>query len=313
MLSFKQRYTALIQSGDYASQEGLFNCRSLLFVKVGRSKVNVYAISFGTLESKPVVSLYEKHMVLHYWPVDGSLYWKIPSFMKVRFKSIYTDRFVTFCNGTKSIFFPGMKVTYGGYPVYPYPMKHRRDTEKVLQEYREEKNAMERFYYHRKKAEERFQAAAKYHEEERFGGMHRPTRKVTVIESVDVSQLPITDVFKLENVSHRRYLIDYYGIDAILAGLDSEVVDKDVINGNPYELVVVKIPSASQFGLTRKGTYLRMVNPSTDEVHFEGVPNYDPEDIDSAEWEDILVAPTVRAALAWRDGESHYTVPRKIT
>jgi hypothetical protein len=111
MLSFKQRYTALIQSGDYASQEELFNCRSLLFVKVGRSKVNVYAISFGTLESKPVVSLYEKHMVLHYWPVDGSLYWKIPSFMKVRFKSIYTDRFVTFCNGTKSIFFPGMKVT----------------------------------------------------------------------------------------------------------------------------------------------------------------------------------------------------------
>lgn len=305
MLSFKQRYTALIQSGDYASQEELFNCRSLLFVKVGRSKVNVYAISFGTLESKPVVSLYEKHMVLHYWPVDGSLYWKIPSFMKVRFKSIYTDRFVTFCNGTKSIFFPGMKVTYGGYPVYPYPMKHRRDTEKVLQEYREEKNAMQRFYYHRKKAEERFRSASEYGPPRRYGFRE--------LINVDVSQLPITDVFKLRNVSHRQYLIDYYGIDAILAGLDSEVVDKDVINGNPYELVVVKIPSASRFGLTRKGTYLRMVNPSTDEVHFEGVPNYDPEDIDSAEWEDLLVAPTVRAALAWRDGESRYTVPRKIT
>ena len=50
------------------------------------------------------------------------------------------------------------------------------------------------------------------------------------------------DVFKLQNVSHRKYIIDYYGMDTILAGLESTVIDSDVINGNAYELLEVIIP-----------------------------------------------------------------------
>ena len=59
-----------------------------------------------------------------------------------------------------------------------------------------------------------------------------------------------------------------------------------------------------------------MVNPSTDEIHFEGVPNYDREMARSREKavrEETILKPTVKAALAWRDGETRYTVPIKLT
>ncbi len=59
-----------------------------------------------------------------------------------------------------------------------------------------------------------------------------------------------------------------------------------------------------------------MVNPSTDEIHFEGVPNYDPELVrseDELDRDDTILKPTVKASLAWRDGETRYTVPKMLT
>ena len=164
---------------------------------------------------------------------------------------------------------------------------------------------MNRLYYHRKKAAERFEAAAVF--EERRNGSKS-------LIHVDVSQLPLTDVFKLQNVSYRRHLINYYGLNAILAGLESEIIDSDVINGNPYHLVSVTFPYTN-IGMVEKGTYLRMVNPSTDEVHFEGVPNYDRSLRRRNRWNlrETLSSPTVRAALAWRDRERVYSVPKKLT
>jgi hypothetical protein len=126
------------------------------------------------------------------------------------------------------------------------------------------------------------------------------------------------DVFKLQNVSHRRYIIDYYGMDTILAGLESTVIDSATIRGNPYELIEVDIPFSNwrDLEVNQKGTYLRMVNPSTSEIHFEGVPNYDKwlaRSRDKDERDETILSPTVRAALAWRDGETRYAIPIKLT
>ena len=50
---------------------------------------------------------------------------------------------------------------------------------------------------------------------------------------------------------------------------------------------------------TYKGLYLEMINPSTGESHFEGVPN-----TDNAGWGDSLNKATVKAALTWRDNDT---------
>ena len=42
-----------------------------------------------------------------------------------------------------------------------------------------------------------------------------------------------------------------------------------------------------------------MINPSTGESHFEGVPN-----ASGAAWGNRLEEATVKAALTWRDGDS---------
>jgi hypothetical protein len=199
-----------------------------------------------------------------------------------------------------------MKLTYNGNPILPYPKIHVTQSRSVLNELRVRKNGRNRFYYQRKKAEERFEAATEF-APDRYG-FRRFVR-------VDVSQLPITDVFKLQNISYRRHLINYFGMDAIIAGLDPVVIDTDTINRNPYALVSVKFPFAD-FGQSDTGTYLRMVNPSTDEIHFEGVPNYDAslaKSRDLRRRRRTILSSTVKAALAWRDGETRYTVPKILT
>ena len=197
-------------------------------------------------------------------------------------------------------------ITYGGYLVGTIPGRVKKNTDVVINALKKRKNAMNRLYYHRKKATERFEAAAVF--EARKNGSKS-------LIHVDVSQLPLTDVFKLQNVSYRRHLISYYGLNAILAGLESEIIDSDIINGNPYDLVSVTFPY-SNIGEVEKGTYLRMVNPSTDEIHFEGVPNYDRSLLRRRNrWDhrETISSPTVRAALAWRDRERVYSVPKKLT
>ncbi len=203
-----------------------------------------------------------------------------------------------------------MKITYTGRPKRPYPKKQVQESKTALNELRERKNAFQRLYYHRAMAGKRFEAAAVFEDD---------NKRWRTPKYVDVSQLPMDDVFKLQNVSHRRYIIDYYGMDKILAGLESTVIDSDVINGNAYELLEVIIPFSNGEDGERDqiGTYLRMVNPSTDEIHFEGVPNYNKyfaSDSDR-QWarDNTILSPTVRAALAWRDNETRYTIPIKLT
>ena len=253
-------------------------------------------------------SLYEKHLKLHYWPCRYyGVFTHLSSFAKFSLNCIHELNQDTFSDGSKSIFFKGMKITYRGKPVLPYPRKYVQETKAVLQEMRERKNALQRLYYHRKKAADRFDAAAEY-KPGRYGFRR--------LVHVDVSKLPMDDVFKLQNVSHRKYIIDYYGMDTILAGLESSVIDSDIINGNAYELIEVVIPFSNREDEEELGTYLRMINPSTDEIHFEGVPNYNKSFASSRdEWDrdNTILSPTVRGALAWRDNETRYTIPKKLT
>jgi len=313
MCTFKQHYNGLTRKKKYAARETIFNSLSLIFVKITPSKVNAYEMTYWRLRNDPVVSLYENHLKLHYWPTSGHyvITRHLSSIAKFSLNCIQGQDLVTFSDGSKSVFFKGMKITYRGKPVLPYPRKYVQETKAVLQEMRERKNALQRLYYHRKKAAERFEAAAVYESEKRTWRMEP--------SYVDVSQLPMDDLFKLQNVSHRKYIIDYYGMDTILASLESRVIDSDVINNNPYDLIEVVIPFTNRGDGDgeQKGTYLRMVNPSTGEIHFEGVPNYNKyfaSDSDR-QWakDNTILSPTVRAALAWRDNETRYAIPIKLT
>ena len=270
MCTFKKHYNELPRKKKYAARETIFSTLSLIFVKITPSRVNAYEMTYWRLKNDPVVSLYENHLKLHYWPTSGyyAITRHLSSIAKFSLNCIHGLNLVTFSDGSKSIFFKGMKLTYRGKPVLPYPRKYVQETKAVLQEMRERKNALQRLYYHRKKATDRFDAAAEY-KPGRYGFRR--------LVHVDVSQLPMDDLFKLQNVSHRKYIIDYYGMDTILASLESGVIDSDVINNNPYDLIEVVIPFTNRGDGDgdQKGTYLRMVNPSTGEIHFEGVPNYD--------------------------------------
>ena len=311
MCTFKQHYNELTRKKKYAAKETIFSTLSLIFVKITPSKVNGYEMTYSRLKNDPVVSLYENHLKLHYWPTSGyyAITRHLSSIAKFSLNCIQDRRLVTFSDGSKSVFFKGMKITYTGRPKRPYPKKQVQESKTALNELRERKNAFQRLYYHRAMAGKRFEAAAVFEDD---------NKRWRTPKYVDVSQLPIDDVFKLQNVSHRKYIIDHYGMDTILAGLESTVIDSATIRGNPYDLIEVDIPFSNWRDpeVNQKGTYLRMVNPSTSEIHFEGVPNYDKwlaRSREKDERDETILSPTVRAALAWRDNETRYSIPIKLT
>jgi len=115
----------------------------------------------------------------------------------------------------------------------------------------------------------------------------------------NINDIEMEDAFRLFNVSERREVIDAFGMDTILANCESEVLDKDVVDDRPYEVVRVKVEDKTMPDGSRWCNYLRMVNPSTSEIHFEGVPN---------------TQSTVQTALSWRDGDAGaYVKPIVLT
>ena len=126
------------------------------------------------------------------------------------------------------------------------------------------------------------------------------------LETMDWDMIPMDDVFRHRNATLRSNIIEHYGMNAILATLESEVVDEDTIDGRHYKLLDVDIPDFSGVRAMNdpvnnndsyKGLYLEMINPSTGESHFEGMPN-----AGNSGWSsNSLKKATVKAALAWRD------------
>ena len=140
--------------------------------------------------------------------------------------------------------------------------------------------------------------------------------------------LPIDDIFKLRNTDRRNDIMNFYGLEKILATLETKVVDEDTIDGRLYRLIDVKIPDLAS-GQERHdwGLYLEMLNPSTGESHFEGIANVSNNGKGWSSGGNIEEA-TVKAALSWRDGDGiiqsgktwsatssseNYVVPTKLT
>ena len=116
--------------------------------------------------------------------------------------------------------------------------------------------------------------------------------------------LPIDDVFKHRNVEYRTDILNFYGLEKVLATLETKIEDEDTIDGRFYRLINVNIPDlASGQDRHEWGLYLEMINPSTGESHFEGVANA--VGSSSRGWSSSgeLQYATVRAALSWRDGD----------
>ena len=114
--------------------------------------------------------------------------------------------------------------------------------------------------------------------------------------------LPMDDVFKHRNVEYRTDILNFYGLEKLLATLETKIEDEDTIDGRFYRLINVKIPDLAS-GQERHewGLYLEMINPSTGESHFEGVANVS----NNSQWcgGGNLLEATVKAALSWRDGD----------
>ena len=122
----------------------------------------------------------------------------------------------------------------------------------------------------------------------------------TGTEKINWSMIPMDDVFKHRNATLRSNIIEHYGMNAIIASLESKVIDEDTIDGRPYRLLDVTIPDESfnNENDTYNGLYLEMLNPSTGESHFEGIPN-----VGERGWNSIKEG-TVKAALSWRDNDA---------
>ena len=121
------------------------------------------------------------------------------------------------------------------------------------------------------------------------------------LENMNWDMIPMDDVFRHRNATLRSNIIEHYGMNAILDTLENEVVDEETIDGRHYKLLDVNIPDFSNNrgeSDTYKGLYLEMINPSTGESHFEGVPN-----ATGVGWGDSIKKATVKAALSWRDND----------
>ena len=114
--------------------------------------------------------------------------------------------------------------------------------------------------------------------------------------TINWDMIPMDDMFKHRNATLRSNILEHYGINAVLETLKYDTVDIDFIDGREYKLLNVTIPDlASGTERDSKCLYLQMINPSTGESHFEGIANV-------GNWQAPREA-TVKAALAWRDGD----------
>lgn len=96
-------------------------------------------------------------------------------------------------------------------------------------------------------------------------------------------QLDPKKILAIENAEERMVSIRYIGVENLLGELNYKVLDKE----GEYELLLIDI-----FG--NKCEYLRMINPTTDEVHIEGIkPGIK----------------TVKDAMAWRLNLESYAEP----
>lgn len=122
--------------------------------------------------------------------------------------------------------------------------------------------------------------------------------RIKFIAKADPSTLNAKDIETETNSEVRKALVNRIGIAKVLKDLNAVSLDKQ----GTYELVNLKLPDAPNVWPREPDRpYLKMLNPSTGEVHVEGVPPH---------------VTTVKAALAWRNGDVHpndFKRPIKLT
>lgn len=95
------------------------------------------------------------------------------------------------------------------------------------------------------------------------------------------------DVLAIQNAEERMQVMKKVGLGRFFDSLEKKTIDKQ----DDYELMLVKLNDEDC-------EFLKMVNPSTGEIHLEGVaPN----------------TKTVSDALAWRNGLEYWINPLQLT
>ena len=261
------------------------NSNAVLFIKINKNTVKVYLNSYNSINSKPCLSinLKNEHISINRHMLGWRFYYilsqNILDNVSIRYER--NGYILKFANNEIVPFNNMVCDVYGNLLIEPpkYAIKEYKNL-KIIN--REEINASARSRYHNEKAVQRL--VKSYELSEIYGGFDWDTKKVERVGNYTV----MDDVFKLHNVSHRRILIDYYGIDTILGSLKHKSLDKNTFNNSNYELIEVHIPDLSNLNRFRPCNYLKMVNPSTNEIHFEGVNND---------------CTTVDSALVWRNNQ----------
>jgi len=201
----------------------------------------------------------------------------------------YTEDICKDSTGKKFIPFDNMIFSPYGELLNRVPVTYKNRLKEWDKSTKEHINRMARSRYHNTRATERLENAQL---------------------SGDWSEVIIMDTFKLWNVTHRRAIIDHFGMNNILDSFDKKTLDIDTIDGRPYELISINLPVSMNQDETASCLYLKMTNPSTGEYHFEGIPNISSR---HRPWSPSIADNTVKAALAWRDNELEYQKPEVLT
>ena len=282
----------------YVHTYAINTIRHTTCIKMNSKQANLYMSAYAHTYSYPLLELYNNHIIItaktsawHYKDLE-----RHGLMMNVHWRWERNGNIVTFQN-VETLPFVYMKVSYESCLLSKIPKKIQKGYNNLIETNRQERNAASRSHYHNK------QAMIRLNKAEQTGDYNKHMR--------------MDDVFKLHNVTDRRDVITHFGMDTIIASLDSKIVDKDTVSDNYYELIEIDIPDKRELTGYRKGTYLRMINPSTEEIHFEGVPNYEPPALGNNRiaWRNRIQQKTVQAALAWRNDnrKEGYIPPRILT
>ena len=225
----------------------------------------------------------------HNWRKDNYNTWAMSGFLSLNFlfhcyaRYSHNQALIETNNKGAVVPFSRMEFDWNGNLISEVPKKAQIKYDKWYNSVKTTRNAQSRARYAQAAAEREF----------------RKYDKAGKLE-----EYPIENVFTIQNAQLRSYALNAIGLEKVLAPYPTKVIDKDVIDGRPYELVDIELPSLSIYQWGRRAQsqpkwclYLKMTNPSTGEYHLEGVPRKDDN------WNNHIPKETVKGALAWRDGE----------
>ena len=296
------------KNGDHLRSRGgnRYTYNKYAFVKIRKDTVQVYtAHSWNTLKKTESLDVHQSVATLtkdkvifnlpkqdpeRNWRKSEYNVWPMAGFLSLNLlydcykRWSYSEHLIHTPNKGDVIPFARMEFDWQGNLISKIPLKAKTKYEAWDRQRKDNINRQSRARYAQAKAEREF----------------RKYEKAGKLE-----EYPIENVFTIRNAQLRSHALNAIGLEKVLAPYPMKVINKDIIDGRPYELVDIELPSISvyQWGRTTQSSpkwclYLKMTNPSTGEYHLEGVPRKS-----DSSW-DYIPEETVKGALAWRDGEA---------